>query len=258
MAVVGIVLYIIGLFFSLALLWGLSSMLYSLTVLKKTYYKTTFMARVLSFITCWGSMFFTRSHVKVEGAEKLPKDGKFVYVANHISKFDPMVIMYKLARYRIAFISKAGNFKIPFFGKIIRKLCFLEINREDPRKAMETVHDAVKILNEGDASIGFYPEGTRSQDGKLGEFHNFMFRIPVMAEVPVVVAVTEGTDEVAKRFPLPGGAKIRIRILGVLDADYIRSHRPVEIGQTVEAMMREALGQTIAEVAGDDSADKQS
>ena len=59
----------------------------------------------------------------------------------------------------------------------------------------------------------------------------------------MVVAVTYGTEEVAKRFPFPGGARITIKILGVLDADYIKTHRPVEIGQKVEAMMREELKQ---------------
>lgn len=243
MIVVRILLYILFAFLAFVLLWGISSMLYSLTVRKKVYYKTTFMARVLSFLTCWGSMFFTRSKVTVNGREKLPKDKRFVYVANHISRFDPMVIMYKMAKYRVAFISKSGNFRIPFFGKIIRKLCFLEINRDDPRLAISTIEDAVTILKTGDASIGYYPEGTRSKDGKLGEFHNFMFRIPVQAEVPVVIAVTHGTDEVAKRFPFPGGAKITVDILDVLDVDYIKTHRPVEIGQRVEAIMRQALGQ---------------
>ncbi|MBR6086248.1 MAG: 1-acyl-sn-glycerol-3-phosphate acyltransferase, partial [Spirochaetales bacterium] len=164
-------------------------------------------------------------------------------VANHRSRFDPMVVMAGLAKYRIAFISKASNFRIPFFGKILRKLCFLEIDRTDPRKAMETVNNAVDILNIGESSIGFYPEGTRSEDGKLGCFHNFMFRIPKKANVPVVVAVTYGTKDVAKRFPFPGGAKITIKILGVIDKDYVSTHRPVEIGEKVEAMMREELKQ---------------
>ena len=225
------------------LLWALTGFLYSLTVTKKVYKRPTAMARFLGWFTNAGILFFTFSSLKIEGREKLPKDGRFVYVANHRSRFDPMVVMAGLARYRIAFISKPSNFRIPCFGKVLRKICFLEINRDDPRKAMETVNNAVDILNIGESSIGFYPEGTRSEDGKLGKFHDFMFRIPRCAGVPVVVAVTYGTEEVAKRFPFPGGAKITIKILGVLDAQYVRTHKPVEIGQKVEAMMREELKQ---------------
>ena len=240
-ALFGFLLLII--FFPVVLLWALTGFLYSLTVTKKVYKRPTALARFLGWFTNAGILFFTMSRVKVEGREKLPQEGRFVYVANHRSRFDPMVVMSALARYRVAFISKPSHFRIPCFGKVLRKLCFLEINRDDPRKAMETVNNAVDILNIGQSSIGFYPEGTRSEDGRLGPFHDFMFRIPKKAEVPVVVAVTYGTEEVAKRFPFPGGARITIKILGVLDAQYVRTHRPVEIGQKVEAMMRAELKQ---------------
>ena len=237
----GLILLIVCL--PVVLLWALSGILYRLTVTRKVYKKPTAIARFLGWLTNSGVLFFTMSRVKVEGKEKLPKDCRFVYVANHRSRFDPMVVMAALAKYRIAFISKASNFNIPFFGKVLRKLCFLEIDRTDPRKALETVNNAVDILKIGESSIGFYPEGTRSEDGTLGPFHDFMFRIPKNAQVPVVVAVTYGTEQVAKRFPFPGGARITIKILGVIDTDFISTHRPVEIGEKVEAMMREELGQ---------------
>ena len=226
-----------------SLLWALGGFLYSLTVTRTVYKRTTALARFFGWFTNWMILFITRSHVEVLGKENIPQKGRFVYVANHRSRFDPMVVMAYLARCRVGFISKPSNFRIPCFGKILRKLCFLQIDRDDPRKAMTTVNDAVDILGLGDASIGFYPEGTRSEDGTLGPFHDFMFRIPKQAQVPVVVAVTYGTEEVAKRFPWPGGARITIKILGVIDTDFISTHKPVEIGQKVEAMMREELGQ---------------
>ncbi|HAN43201.1 MAG TPA: hypothetical protein DCP98_07235 [Sphaerochaeta sp.] len=243
MVVLKVVLYILLALFALIMLWFLPCFFYSLPIKKKVYKKSHAFARLAGAITCWGAFFFTRSHVKVVGKEKIPKDTRFVYVANHVSRFDPMVILYKLSSYRIGFISKPSNFKIPFFGKIIRKMCFLEINREDPKKALATVNDAIDILKAGEASIGLYPEGTRSKDGKLGPFHGFMFRIPHQAEVPVVVAVTRGTEEVAKRFPFPGGARIEIKIIDVLDVEYVKSHRPVEISERVEALIRNELGQ---------------
>ena len=40
----------------------------------------------------------------------------------------------------LAFISKESNFKIPIFGRIIRKCCFMAIDRSNPRKALPTIH----------------------------------------------------------------------------------------------------------------------
>ncbi|MCR5443518.1 MAG: 1-acyl-sn-glycerol-3-phosphate acyltransferase [Sphaerochaetaceae bacterium] len=242
-ALLYIIISVLGLFVGMVLLWALTGILYSLTVTRKVYKRSTPLARFLGAFTTWALCFFSRSHVRVIGEDLIPKDTRFVYVANHRSRFDPMVVMYKLARYRVAFISKPSNFKIPFFGKILRKMCFLEIDRFDPRAAMDTVNNAVDILKAQASSIGFYPEGTRSKDGKLGPFHGFMFRIPKSAGVPVVVAVTYDTEQIAKRFPFPGGARVTIKILGVLDRTFVSTHKPVEISETVEAMIREELGQ---------------
>ena len=238
-----ILLYILLVDLAVILLWFLPCFFYSLTLEKKAYKKVSGWAWFLGSLTCWGAFFFTRSRVKVIGKEKLPKDSRFVYVANHVSRFDPMVIIYKLAKHRVAFISKPSNFKLPFFGKIICKMGFLKIDRDDPRKALDTINNAVDLLKADQCSIGLYPEGTRSVDGKLGKFHGFMFRIPHQAEVPIVVAVTRGTEEVAKRFPFPGGAKIEIKILDVLDVEFVKSHRPVDISERVEQLIRAELGQ---------------
>ena len=56
-------------------------------------------------------------------------------------------------------------------------------------------------------------------------------------------AVTYDTEQIAKRFPFPGGARVTIKILGVLDRTFVSTHKPVEISETVEAMIREELGQ---------------
>ncbi len=243
MIVLKVLYYVVIVLLSAVLVWFIPCFLYSLPIKRRVYLRTYPFARLASLVTCWGAFFFTRSHIKVIGMEKIPKDKRFVYVANHVSRFDPMVIMYRLHSYRIGFISKSSNFRIPVFGRIIRKLCFLEIDREDPKKAMVTVDAAIDILRSGEASIGLYPEGTRSRDGRLGPFHGFMFRIPHQAEVPVVVAVTRGTEQIAKRFPFPGGARLEVRILDVLDVDFVKTHKPMEISEKVEALIREELGQ---------------
>ena len=78
-ALFGFLLLII--FFPVVLLWALTGFLYSLTVTKKVYKRPTALARFLGWFTNAGILFFTMSRVKVEGREKLPKDGRFVYVS---------------------------------------------------------------------------------------------------------------------------------------------------------------------------------
>ena len=62
------------------------------------------------------------------GAELLPKEGRFVFVCNHRSMFDPLVAVYTLRDYNLAFISKPSNLKIPYVGKLAYGAGFLPID----------------------------------------------------------------------------------------------------------------------------------
>lgn len=142
-----------------------------------------------------------RIRVHVSGLEKIPTDAKVLFVSNHRSNFDPIVTWYALKKWKIAFVSKSSNFKIPFFGRIIRKCCFMPIDRENPRKAIPTINKAAKLLRKQEVSIGIYPEGTRSKNGELLPFHNGVFKIAQKAEKPIVVLCVTGTEKIAKHTP---------------------------------------------------------
>ncbi|MGN1081330.1 MAG: lysophospholipid acyltransferase family protein, partial [Acutalibacteraceae bacterium] len=70
-----------------------------------------------------------RVRIKVSGEERLPKDGGFLIVGNHVSNFDPMVTIAVLKKYNISYITKPENLKIPIAGSFIYKCCFLPIDR---------------------------------------------------------------------------------------------------------------------------------
>ena len=142
-----------------------------------------------------------RIRVHITGMEKLPKGQKVLFVSNHRSNFDPIITWYAFRKWKIAFISKPSNFKIPFFGRIIRKCCFMPIDRQNPRKAIPTINSAAKLLKKQEVSIGIYPEGTRSKSCELLPFHNGVFKIAQKAEAPIAVLSTAGTEKISKRAP---------------------------------------------------------
>ena len=80
-----------------------------------------------------------RIHVNVRGLEQLPQDTPVFFVGNHRSNFDPILTWHVLRKYRIGYLSKAENFRIPLYGRIIRRCGCTAIDRENPRNAV--VHD---------------------------------------------------------------------------------------------------------------------
>ena len=77
----------------------------------------------------------------------------------------------------------------------------MAIDRENPRNSMKTLLKAIDFIKSGQGSIGIYPEGTRSKDGKLLPFHDGIFKVAQKAGVPVVVGSIVGTEQIKSRFP---------------------------------------------------------
>ena len=177
-----------------------------------------------------------RIRVHISGTEKIPKNEKVLFVSNHRSNFDPIVTWYALKKWKIAFISKPSNFKIPFFGRIIRKCCFLPIDRENPRKAIVTINNAAKLLKKQEVSIGIYPEGTRSKNGQLLPFHNGVFKIAQKAEAPIVVLCVTGTEKISKRTPFRR-TDVYLDVLEVFSAQGIKEIKTEMIGTAVRRLI---------------------
>lgn len=180
-----------------------------------------------------------RIKLKVTGLDKLP-NGRFLLVGNHRSKFDPILTWYAFRKYDLAFISKYENFEVPIFGRIIRKCCFMGIDRENPRKAAKTIIQSVKLIKSNECSVAVYPEGTRNYGEGLLPFHNAVLKIAQKAEVPVVVLTAKGTYEIQKNFPLHKSV-VKLDVTDVIPAVEVKSLSTAQLGEKIQASMLKNL-----------------
>lgn len=181
-------------------------------------------------------------HVHANGLAHLPPEGRYLLVGNHRSNFDPILTWYALKEENLAFISKPENFRIPIFGRIIRKCCFLPIDRENPRNAVKTIQAAAELLEKGEVSVGVYPEGTRSKEGKLLPFHNGVFKIAKKAGTPIVVVAIQGTEQIHKNV-FRRRSDVQLTVAQVIPAEQVAQSRPVEIGDQVKSALQLALAE---------------
>lgn len=212
-------------------------------VQNKQYEKDSRFYRFLLNTLSGAVLWYLGVKIHVEGREIVPKEGRFVLVGNHISNFDPIVTWKVLRKERMAFISKSTNFKIPFFGRLVRKCCFMEIDRENPRNAVKTVEKATEFIKKDEVSIGVYPEGTRAKDGVMRPFHNAMFKIAQRGDVPLVVCSIRGTNEIHKRTPWRL-SHVYLRFIEVIDREQVKTMRTAEIGERVRAEIQQSIENT--------------
>ena len=180
--------------------------------------------------------------IKTEGLEKTPADTRFLLVCNHISDLDPVVLFHCFYKSTLAFISKRENDQKPFVGQIQRKILCQPINRENDREALKTILRCIQLIKEDQVSIGVFPEGYTSLDGKLRHFRNGVFKIAQKANVPVVVCTVQGTQESMKSlFKLKGGY-VKLKLLEVIPAEEVKAMSTADLGERVYALMAKDLG----------------
>lgn len=235
------ILYILGVILGLFLLYVLFLGVCCLFVTpKKEYDKNSPFYRFLLNSATAAAMKLLRIDIHVTGVEKLPKGEKLLFVSNHRSNFDPLITWHVLKDWQIAFVSKASNFKIPFFGRIIRKCCFMAIDREDPRKAIVTINKAAELLKREEVSIGIYPEGTRSKKGELLPFHNGVFKIAQKANASVVVLSITGTENIHARTPFQI-SHVYLDVLEVIPSENMKGMKTELIGTAVRHLIETNL-----------------
>jgi len=187
------------------------------------------------------AVYGARVRLHVSGMEKVPKEGRFLIVGNHRSKYDPILTWWVFRKYHLSCISKEKNFHIPFYGPIMRRILFLSIDRSNPRASMKTILQATKQLTDDQCNVLVYPEGTRSMDDyQLLPFHDGVFKIAKKADVPIVVVTTMGTEHIAKNYPLHS-TPVRLDVVEVIPKETVRDCSTHVLSAQVREIMMQHL-----------------
>ena len=187
-------------------------------------------------------VFYARADVSISGTELIPKDTRYLMVSNHRSLADPVVMVNKMPKEEITFVSKPGNLKIPIIGKVMHKCGCLPLDRENNRESLKTVKAATEYINKDYCSVVIYPEGTRSKQEGMLPFHAGSFKIAQRADVPVVVVALRNTDKVIHNFPLKK-TNVYIDVIGVIDAGYVKEHKTKDTAQLAQEMIEKKLAE---------------
>lgn len=180
--------------------------------------------------------------VQVRGMEQVPEEGRFMLVCNHLSLLDVVVLVWKFRGRELTFITKQENMRMFIIGRLMGKLQCLPLNRENDREALKTILKAIAIVKEDKASMGLFPEGTRSLDGKLHHFRSGGFKIAQKADVPIVVCTIQNTQKVFRNFLHLKTTPVPLHIVEVIPAEELKGITTVAIAERVRGRMANDLG----------------
>jgi 1-acyl-sn-glycerol-3-phosphate acyltransferase len=163
--------------------------------------------------TLWAKILLLICNTKVEiiGKENILRGKPQIFMANHQSDFDILIVLAHIPG-QFRWIVKKELFNIPVFGQAMRAAGYIEIDRQNHEKALQSLDQAALRIRQG-KSVMTFPEGTRSRDGEIKSFKQGTFYLALQSGVPIVPISIIGSGDIMPRRSLkikPGKIKLVI------------------------------------------------
>ncbi|MBR4325154.1 MAG: 1-acyl-sn-glycerol-3-phosphate acyltransferase [Bacteroidales bacterium] len=203
----------IGLFFVSLYIWTVLFVMAFIILITGLFLLFVSNARVV-FRTVRAMLRFMFKIMFVKVDVEHPKDFNFnqsyIIMPNHITFWDIPVICSVLPNYTFG-IEAESHFSWPIYGFFIKKYGTLPINRKNMLASFRTFETAAKNMKEKNASLLVFPEGHRSDDGKIQEFKKIPFKMAQIVKVPILPCGTSGLGTLAPKgfFITPCQVKIK-------------------------------------------------
>lgn len=116
----------------------------------------------------------------------------YIVVCNHQSHAD--VPLISRLPWDMKWVSKSEIFDIPIVGWMMKMARDIPVFRQSKRKKIETLKRAQTAVK-NNCSVMFFPEGTRSRDGRVLKFTDGAFIIAIKNQVPILPMVIDGSSD---------------------------------------------------------------
>lgn len=137
-----------------------------------------------------------------------PTSGSAVYVSNHQSFLDPILISYSLSRH-MNFMARDTLFRSKYFARLISSVYAFPVKRGTADLA--AIKEAMRRLKNGEQVV-LFAEGTRTEDGKIGKILPGVAMLSQRTAEWTVPVVIDGAFECWPRHQaLPGLGSIAVQ-----------------------------------------------
>jgi len=167
---------------------------------------------------------------KVEQGIHLEKGKSYMFIANHTSMMDVMMMLLLVKDNPFVFVGKKELAKLPIFGFFYKKTCIL-VDRKDSKSRYQVFEQAQKKLSQG-LSICIFPEGGVPDDTNvvLDSFKDGAFRLAIDHQIPIVPIAM---GYLKYYFPFQWGkgfpGRVPVQMLPIISTEGINQEQKKEI-----------------------------
>jgi 1-acyl-sn-glycerol-3-phosphate acyltransferase len=173
------------------LIWAYTLVLGSLSLACSLFDRSGRVQHNLARLWSWLIMKTILSPVRVTGMDPVATSRPRVYAVSHASALDiPILYVYLPFQFRIVFKSELLSY--PFIGWHLKRSGQVCINQQNPAASIGSIKSALKSLKRG-LPLVIFPEGGRSQDGRIQPLLPGAFFLAIKAQAEIVPIALVGT-----------------------------------------------------------------
>ncbi len=139
-------------------------------------------------------VFLSFIRVKTRGVDTIDWKRGYVIMFNHVNLFDHFEL-YAALPIRCRGLESADNFKIPFYGWLMKTIGSIPLDRKNIESAKKAMELAKSYLYSG-IGIAILPEGTRTRTGLIGPFKKGGFHLAIDTQSPILPITINGAYDV--------------------------------------------------------------
>ena len=155
-------------------------------------------------------------NVKIVAHQVPEKDKSYMFIANHTSMVDIMLMLVSVKN-PFVFVGKKELAKIPLFGFFYKRTCIL-VDRSSAKSRQAVFLRAQRLLKSG-LSICIFPEGgVPDEHIVLDTFKDGAFRLAINHQIPIVpIIFLDNKKRFSYTFFSGGPGKMRVKIYEFLE-----------------------------------------
>ena len=178
---------------------------------------------------------------KITKLQNLEKGKSYMFIANHTSMIDIMLMLVTIKDNPFVFVGKKELAKIPLFGFFYKRTCIL-VDRSSAKSRQAVFIRAQRRLQSG-LSICIFPEGlVPDEEVLLADFKDGAFRLAIKHEIPIVpITFYDNKKRFSYTFFSGGPGMLRVKIHEFLETKHLEIEDTKQLNNTSREIILQEL-----------------
>jgi 1-acyl-sn-glycerol-3-phosphate acyltransferase len=180
--------------------------------------------------------------ITIEGWKYIDDRNPYIVVCNHLSNAD--IPLISNLPWEMKWIAKKELFGVPLLGWMMKMSQDISVDRESSNKRVGVFKQCSFYLKHN-CSVMFFPEGTRSRDGRMKKFSLGAFDLAIKKNIPILPLVIDGTQDCLpkKTWVFTEDAYVNLKVLEPIPTEKLNAEDSIELMTRVRREMLEQLSE---------------